>query len=139
MSGNPSKPSLLFPSSTHHAGPHLRPSISVIGNNACLSLVFCPMAIISVVSRALSISEILHVVCSSLDTKSLFHCALVCKAWLPVTLDLLWRDMNSAIDVFSALCPMSYEQKDKDGDAASRLMLGLRIYRSTRAALRRKA
>jgi hypothetical protein len=139
MLRNPSKPSLLFPSSTRRVGPRLRPPISVISNNACLTHAFCLMTIMSTVSRALSISEILHIVCSSLNTKSLFYCALLCKAWSPVALDALWREMDSAINVFSVLCPMKYEQHNKDGDAASRTMLGLRIYRSIDAGLRRKA
>jgi hypothetical protein len=65
-----------------------------------------PTFVSSVAWRALSISEVLHIVLCNLRKRDLSRCALVCRAWSPTALDLLWEKMNSAVDVFSALCPL---------------------------------
>lgn len=70
------------------------------------------------VPHALSIPEILANIVSCLDRPDCYHCALTCRAWLPLALDALWRNMDSAINVFSILGSMEYDpNKDKDGDA----------------------
>jgi hypothetical protein len=76
-----------------------------------------PIAPASAAARTLAVPEILAIVLLELDRSDHFHCSLVCKAWFAVALDALWREMDSAIDVFSILAPMVYNQADKDGDA----------------------
>jgi hypothetical protein len=79
----------------------------------------------SVVWRALSISEVLQIILCNLGKKHLFSCALVCRAWSPTALDLLWEKMDSAVDVFSALYRFQ-ETRNSMGEAV-RLFDALRL------------
>jgi hypothetical protein len=77
-----------------------------------------PTSVSSVAWRALSISEVLQMVLGNLRKEDPFRCALVCRTWSPTALDLLWEEMDSAIDVFSALCRFQ-DTRNNMGEAVS--------------------
>jgi hypothetical protein len=57
--------------------------------------------------RVVNVPELLSFVISFLDKHDILQCALVCKSWSTVALDVLWRTMNSATDLLGLLGPMS--------------------------------
>jgi hypothetical protein len=69
------------------------------------------------------VPEILDIVFSWLNKEDTFSCALVSKSWSTTALDVLWREMDGARDLFHLLQTFSYSPGDPAGEAVSRFIL----------------
>ena len=57
--------------------------------------------------------ETLEQVFSILPKPSQFQCALVCHAWSPIALDVLWREMPSYLPLLELISPLTCLSSDK--------------------------
>jgi hypothetical protein len=59
------------------------------------------------VPEVLGVPELLNTIVSCLEDGDVFKCALVCKSWSSVALDVLWRTVNSVPNLMSIFGGMS--------------------------------
>ncbi|KAH9934608.1 hypothetical protein B0H21DRAFT_813518 [Amylocystis lapponica] len=63
------------------------------------------------VAVALNINELIVVIFSYLDERSLARAASVSKLWAEIALDCLWRNVDDLLPLFSILCPFARPEK----------------------------
>jgi hypothetical protein len=71
--------------------------------------------------RVLAIPELLDIIISFLEKGDALSCALVSKAWSTVALDVLWREIDSGVDLLRQLGPMC---SDAISDSTNELVGG---------------
>lgn len=66
-------------------------------------------------SSPIYVVELLAMVFSHLDKKSLARCARVCKLWSDTALDILWHDLTDFRPLLTLLAPMTGRDKTAGG------------------------
>lgn len=62
-------------------------------------------------TRPIYIAEVLTLILSFLDDRSLARSARVCKQWTDVALDILWHTITDLRSLLSLLAPLTGEKK----------------------------
>jgi hypothetical protein len=78
------------------------------------------LAVRTIADRVFQVPELLDTIFSFLiDKGDVYSCALVCKTWSFTALDVLWREMKSALDLFGGLPESFSHHGDPNGEAVS--------------------